>query len=843
MSEPRCNKQNITGHNGTSDPRTLVKHIIPSHLPAVLMLGAASQIGQILLLREFLMSFHGNELSIGIILGTWLLWVGAGSRIGTVLMRKFDILIKLFLGSACGILLLLPITILFIRNLRGFFDMLPGAYFSLIDIAISCFILMAPTCLLLGMQFVFLAKIWRLKDQSADTAGAGKTYLGEATGNMLGGLFFTFLAVHYLYSLQTAVLVGVMMIAVAFLASCSSLSGLTKPRYLLIALTAILLLSLSMPFFEVIDQWAHRIQWQYFSPDHELISVHQSKYGIISILEYEGQYSFYQSGHLMFSTGGPESISSALEEQQAVTFTHFAMVQHRKPEKILLIGGGLRGILTEIIKHPVKNIDYVELDQRLTEAALPYISRSSLLALSDPRVNLLHTDGRLFLKTTDLKYDMILIDSPDPATAVLNRFYTREFFAEIRDALEPGGVLALGLISTADLRGTAIANRNATIYHTLNSVFRYVIPAGDQIIYYFAADKEEQITADITILQERYLNRNIETEGFSEQHFHTLLSESQLRRVNWIIRNHGRTPTAHLDGPEPGPLFPVSIYDQELQEKYLVPVEKSYFINSDLKPIGYYYTLMFWTELTRSKHGDLLKWLLHIKPFWIFPVMSIPLLLALAMLKIKRLHKKNSVAGFGIRFAVFTTGFSTMALQVALLFSFQSTYGFIYEIIGMIVAIFMGGLALGTYCANRCIVNKADVNMLTAVQLLIAIFAAIIAFIIPLSAAISYPVLIFSLFSVLTFLAGFVNGIDFPLSTACLMTLTKDAEKSTSAVYSIELAGACIGAVVASIVIVPIFGIVFCCLMAAIANGTAFVVLLISRGVYNCQLKKSATKI
>lgn len=36
--------------------------------PAMLMLGAVSQLAQVLFLRELLMVFHGNELSIGIIL-------------------------------------------------------------------------------------------------------------------------------------------------------------------------------------------------------------------------------------------------------------------------------------------------------------------------------------------------------------------------------------------------------------------------------------------------------------------------------------------------------------------------------------------------------------------------------------------------------------------------------------------------------------------------------------------------------------------------------------------------------------------------------------------------------
>ncbi|MCX8125953.1 MAG: hypothetical protein N3E40_02240, partial [Dehalococcoidia bacterium] len=49
---------------------------------AVVVFGAVCQVSQVVLLRELLMVFHGNELSIGIILAAWLAWGGIGSRLG-----------------------------------------------------------------------------------------------------------------------------------------------------------------------------------------------------------------------------------------------------------------------------------------------------------------------------------------------------------------------------------------------------------------------------------------------------------------------------------------------------------------------------------------------------------------------------------------------------------------------------------------------------------------------------------------------------------------------------------------------------------------------------------------
>jgi spermidine synthase len=88
---------------------------------------------------------------------------------------------------------------------------------------------------------------------------------------------------------------------------------------------------------------------------------------------------------------------------------------------------------------------------------------------------------------------------------------------------------------------------------------------------------------------------------------------------------------------------------------------------------------------------------------------------------------------------------------------------------------------------------------------------------------------VFILFSSLTFIAGLINGVDFPLSAACYMTLDQRTEKSVGTVYGLELIGACAGAGIASVIVAPILGIVACCVFAGVANGTAFIVLLISR--------------
>ncbi len=815
---------------------------MPPHFSAVLMLGLVSQVGQVLLLRELLMVFHGNELSIGLILAAWMIWVGAGSRLGASLVERTGRPFHLLTGSAAGILVLLPLSIFAIRILRGFFDIPPGAYLSLVDMTVSCLLVMGPVCLLIGAQFVFLARVWRESELAVDTSGAGKTYVGEAAGNMLGGILFTFVFVHYLNAFQTAVLAGFLMLgALGIILFTAPARNLASSRLRLPALALLALAVLVFPFLEEIDQWAYRIQWRYFAPDHEMVDTRQSEHGAITVVQYRDQFTFYQSGHLIFSTAGPEAAAPGMEEQEAVEFAHLAMVQHREPERVLLIGGGLRGVLSEIARHPVEAIDYVELDEALTDTARPYVSRATLDTLEDPRVNLIHTDGRLFVKTAEEKYDLVIVDVPDPATAVLNRFYTQEFFSEAEELLFEDGVLVTGALSTPDLRGTVIANRNTTIFHTLSDVFDRVLPAGERFMLYFCTNEPGQVSLDINTLEKRFLERGIEAEDFSPHHFRVLLEESQLRRVNWVVRNHGRSSDAHLLGPGAAPVAPPPIKEQETLEKELAPVEERYFFNTDFRPIGYYYTLMHWDQLTRPDDDRTLWWPLRAQWWWVLPFILAPFVAVLGLRLVSggrnragesapaAPYQSPAASGFAVIYTVFTTGFSTMALQIALIFSFQSIYGFIYELVGLIMAMFMGGLSLGAFIINRYVKYKASLKTLALVQLVISVLALLIAFIIPRAAALDYPALIFVLFSLLTFSAGLINGVDFPLSLACYMTLNKKAERTAGIVYGVELFGACLGAVLISAVVAPVFGITAACILAGVANFSAFVVILTCR--------------
>ena len=797
-----------------------------SYLVAILGYGFFCQIGQAVLFRELFTLFQGNELSFGVILFTWLFWSGLGSRFSA--QRIHHLPPHGYLSPALFTTLLLPLTIWGIRILRGLLPIPQGAQVSLLDIGWISFLLMGPLCFLLGGLFIRIAKAWRLEEQRLDTHTGGKAYFGESVGTAIGGLGFSLVLVRMADSSQIVTFAGLLFSGTLLYAFHKHVKESGSPLPETSRNLLFLFCVLSVGAFILarhIDQATHGLLWKLYAPEYQLLRYKSSRYGVLAIAQRELQLSVYQNSHLLFTMASPEASFSGFEEQAALMFAHFSLLQHKAPQTVLLIGGGLRGTLRGILSHPVHKVQYVELDPDLIDLALPHVPEGTKMTLRDPRVELLIGDGRLHLRTTSHTFDLVILDLPDPTTAALNRFFTYEFFSLVSNRLNPGGVLALRTSSTPEHRLGAMANKNATLYHTLRAVFPEVLAVGDHTLYLFASSSPEGVTSDPQVLIHRFKERGIPEGEFSPYLFEQVLLEGPLLRTNWILSRHGRAPLSLHTPPERGPLILPSLEEQRMDPALQEPVQKRYFINSDVRPIGYFHSVHVWSSLTRSDHSPLLALLLYVQPQWILPFLGISLLITL-ILRGSAYRNPRLPIGWAIRFCVFTTGLSTMSMQVALLFAFQTTYGVVYEMVGLIIALFMVGLALGTFLTETYIRRKNALGTLALLQLLLGSFAGIIGLGLVKITALPY----FIGFALLTILSGILNGTDFPLAIACLASLEGAADRAVGIVYGIELWGACVGCLLAGVLIAPILGLSACFWLASIANLTAFIIVLLTRG-------------
>lgn len=145
---------------------------------------------------------------------------------------------------------------------------------------------------------------------------------------------------------------------------------------------------------------------------------------------------------------------------------HPVCASHPAPRDVLIVGGGDGGALAEVLKHPVEKAVLVEIDAGVVEACrgfFPWLEP----ALKDARSELVIDDGNAFVRDTDRRFDVIIVDSSDPVgpSTVLHE---EEFYAGLKRILKPGGVIGAQAGSPV-LHLEALASKSVF----LKSLFRH----------------------------------------------------------------------------------------------------------------------------------------------------------------------------------------------------------------------------------------------------------------------------------------------------------------------------------------------------------------------------------
>ena len=119
---------------------------------------------------------------------------------------------------------------------------------------------------------------------------------------------------------------------------------------------------------------------------------------------------------------------------------HVPLIAHGAAQKVLIIGGGDGGILREVLKHPHAQPTMIELDKTIVKICREYMPTLSDGAFDNERAAIRFMDGIKFVRSTDEKFDVIIVDSTDPIgpSEVL---FTEEFYRNCARCLKERGVL------------------------------------------------------------------------------------------------------------------------------------------------------------------------------------------------------------------------------------------------------------------------------------------------------------------------------------------------------------------------------------------------------------------
>ena len=159
---------------------------------SLFILGFSSLVSQIVMTRELIVSFYGNEFFIGWLLFGWLFWVGIGSII-IKSSRKIFFGLPLLLICHLLVALLVPLSVFWIRLSKSLFTSAAGQIPDLMPAVIISFFAVAPLCLILGIQFTAASQYGLQRYVGKEEAGLlGKVYFYEALGFVIGGLVFSY---------------------------------------------------------------------------------------------------------------------------------------------------------------------------------------------------------------------------------------------------------------------------------------------------------------------------------------------------------------------------------------------------------------------------------------------------------------------------------------------------------------------------------------------------------------------------------------------------------------------------------------------------------------------------
>lgn len=120
--------------------------------------------------------------------------------------------------------------------------------------------------------------------------------------------------------------------------------------------------------------------------------------------------------------------------------THVPMLAHGEAKRVLIIGGGDGGMAREVLKHPVERVTMVEIDAGVVEFSKQYLPSISAGAFDDPRLDLVIADGAEFVRSTEDRFDVIIVDSTDPVGPG-EVLFTDTFYGHAKRCLAEGGIL------------------------------------------------------------------------------------------------------------------------------------------------------------------------------------------------------------------------------------------------------------------------------------------------------------------------------------------------------------------------------------------------------------------
>ncbi len=736
---------------------------------ALSTIGFSAVVAQIVLMRELLIASYGNELSLGIMLSVWLAWTAVGSHfLGQLFRTASPLRVLAFLLTTAALAIFVAIFV--VRSSRSYWNASAGEALGPVPIFLTTVLALAVYCPLSGWLFSAGSRCYAEYVHGNMSQASSSVYLLEAIGSAIGGLLASILFVRMFDSVQIATFIaGVNLLAAIFLRTPNRMKRLIIALIILGAGVTVMLVSSELEFRTLAQSW----------PGFHVVAERNSPYGNLAVVETEGNRSLIQNGMILFTV--PDQAAA----EEAV---HFPLLEHPVPRSVLLIGGGLNGSVAEILKYPtVERLDYVELDPSVVRIARDYFPRVWSSLAADSRVHMHEFDGRLFLNSAGLRFDVIVLNLPEPLTAQINRFYTEQFFQEVAGHLTRGGIFGFQMHASEEYLSPQMRDFLRCLNATLRRVFKEGITIPGETVHFIATQQAGLLTTDPQVLLHRLDERGVRTTFLREYYLPFRMTPERVEGL----------------------------------EKQLQPAPSAR-VNGDFVPVAYFFNVELWSTQFNTRYREAFQVAAGIRFREVIGAVVVLVVIAtMAFPKLRGRSRNRFTAGYSVSMM----GLSLMAVEILLLLGFQAVYGYVFNELAVIIAGFMVGMAIGSWFAiRRGFRDEHDSSLRflllsqIAVVLLLLLTTPFVAGMQRLSEAGLPSIFLHAGFLAVAVLCGMTGGYQFPIAMRIFSSYERGEPVWPGTLYGLDLLGACIGAVLISIWLLPVFGFYKTAVVVALAN-------------------------
>ncbi|MBN2565462.1 MAG: hypothetical protein JXB46_07100 [Candidatus Eisenbacteria bacterium] len=734
--------------------------------------GAVTLVVQVLLLRELLTSWHGNEMSFGVVLSLWLITGGLGAAAFGVVFRKYRAAqdasrpgLQPHPALIATLLLVLgalsPVTLFVARFARVAMGLQATELVGFTPLVVASLISVLPFTAPAGFLFALATSVLSDLTRRSREAG-GRVYVAEAAGAAVSGLLVSLVLLPRSNPIAISLLATVLCCVSGAVLLVASSRRQGRPPFVTLSVAAALgaaAVIVAIGLSGRLDDLSVAVRWRELGFQSQT----NSKYGRIVATSMGSQDTVYENGVLA---------ASSPDRLRAEEIVHLPMLEHADPGAVLLLGGGLGGAVGEILKHPgVRSVDYVELDPEIIRVARRSFGEAMLEGLDDPRVRVHFGDARFFVKRTSSRYDVVIVGVPDPETAQLNRFYTLEAMEELRRILTDRGVVGLSISSTENYVSDEQARLLACLSATVKRALPHLVMLPGDPCHIIASRSPDYLTRDADVLIDRVRRRDLDVVYIRDYYLSDRLNQER---------------TEELDRAVAG-----------------VPAT----INSDLTPIGYYLDLVVWQKQFAGGSSLLARAPRFINGTTVAAA-AVLVLLALGLPALSTHRPRRSLAR-GVFAAVLVVGATEISLELAALLAFQSIYGYVYHQLAIIVAGFMAGLAAGGWLGVALVRRGAGLVLFAALQACVALVPLTLGWALrevaglPPSSLASWAYY----FPALVVGSALLAGVQFPLAVRLLAASPEETGRTAGRLYAADLAGAALGAPLSAVFLLPLLGV------------------------------------